>query len=377
MSQSFHFQQLDQQCMEPSQGLTQMSASASRDSFSLPTTAQLTRIFAAAIGSLMMAFFFLVLLQNLEVNAVIAAEPLLGLGGQVILVGVLLALGSILFAGVPLAVVVWRSTPSSRFLLAIPFLAVVLPLVALIFPFLRFSLFALLLAGIPLTILAWQSKPRSRLLFTIPFLTIVVPLVTLTLHERGFASLVVLFADLLLTIAVWQLTPPPRIRLRLLVPFLAIALLLVSLNLIVFLSMVVDPFIFLSPIADMINNVLSYDLPIIGNLGNLLLFSLICGTPVASTMAINSAMRQATIPDKWLRFARLPSRLVVFALVLMFLGLLFWGVYLAVFAPTVFFTLLSFLNGPWNSWLFVVVGMFVSVIVAARALSSVDSTPLC
>jgi hypothetical protein len=376
MSQSFHFQQLDQQCMEPSQGPIQLSASASNDHFSLPTTAQLTRIFSAAIGSLMMAFFFFILSQNLEVGAVIAAEPLLGLGGQVILTGVLLALGGILFAGVPIAVVVWRSTPSSRFLLAIPFLAIVLPLMALIVPFFRFGLFALLLAGIPLTIVAWRLKPRSRLFFTIPFLTIVVPLVTLALHERAFASVIVLFADLLLTIAVWRLTPPPRIRLRLLIPFLAIALLLVTLNLLVFVSTVLDPFFFMGPIADIINNVVSYDLPLIGNVGNLLLFSLICGTPIISTMAINRAIRQATIPDKWLRFARLPSRLVVFALILMFLGLLSWGFYLAVFAPELFFTLLSFLSGPWNSWLFVVIGMLVSVIAAARALSSAASTPL-
>ena len=376
MSHIFHFEQMDQQSMEPRQELVHVSASTSNSYSPLPTTAQLTRIFAAAIGSLMMAFFFLFLSQNLVVDAVITAEPLLRLGGQVILAGVLLALGSILFAGVPLAVVVWRSTPSSRFLLAVPFLAVVLPLIALIFPFLRFSLFALLLAGIPLTILAWQSKPRSRLLFTIPFLSIVVPLVTLTLDERGFASIVVLFADLLLTIAVWRLTQPPRIRLRLLIPFLAIALLLVGLNLIEFLSMILGPSIFMNPIFDIINNVISYDLPIIGNLGNLLVFSFACSTSVIRNMAINSAMRQATIPNKWLRFAQLPSRLVVFALVLMFLGLLFWGVYMAMFAPTVFFMLLSFLNGPWNSWLFLIVGMFVSVIVAARALSSVDSTPL-
>jgi hypothetical protein len=342
----------------------------------MPTTAQLTRIFSAAIGSLMMAFFFLILSESFVVDAAISVQPLLTLGGQVILVGVLLALGGILFAGIPLAVVVWHSTPSSRFLLAIPFLAIVLPLVALISPFLRLALLALLFAGIPLTIIAWRSKPRSPFLFTIPFLTIVVPLVTLVLHQPSFTSIVVLFADLLLTIAVWQLTPPPRIRLRLLVPFLAIALLLITLNIIIFLSTLVDPLFFMGPIGDLIMNVLSYDLPIIGNVGKLLLFALICGTPIVSTMAVNRAMLQATIPDKWLRFARLPSRLVVFALVLMFLGLLSWGFYMALFAPVVFLMLLSVLNGPWNSWLLILIGMLVSVIVAARALSSVDSAPL-
>jgi len=346
------------------------------DHSSLPTTAQLTKIFSASMCSLVMAFFFFALSQNWEVDAAIVMQPLLRLGEQVVLVGVLLALGGILFAGIPLVVVVWRSTPSSRFLLAIPFLAIVLPLVALISPFLRFVLFALLLAGIPLTLLAWRSRPRSPFLFTIPFLTIVVPMVTLAFQQPRFASIVVLFADILLTIAVWQSTPPPRIRFRLLVPFLAIALLLVALNLILFWTMVVDPFFFIGPIGDLIVNVLSYNLPIIGNLGNLLLFALICGMPAVSTMAINRAMRQATIPERWLRLARLPSLVVVFALILMFLGLLFWGFYLALFAPTVFITLLSFLNGPWNSWLFMLIGMLVSVSIAARALSPLHATPL-
>jgi hypothetical protein len=85
--------------------------------------------------------------------------------------------------------------------------------------------------------------------------------------------------------------------------------------------------------------------------------------------AFNSGIRQATIPDKWLRFTRLPSRLVVFALIVMFLGLLFWGIYLAIFAPALFFTLLSPLNAPWNSWLLILIGMLISVIVAARALA--------
>ena len=120
----------------------------------------------------------------------------------------------------------------------------------------------------------------------------------------------------------------------------------------------------------MISNVLSYNIPIIGNLGNVVLTVLICGIPIISTIAINSGIRQATIPDKWLRFTLLPSRLVVFALIVMFLGLLFWGIYLAVFAPALFFTLLSPVNAPWNSWLLILIGMLISVIVAARALSS-------
>ncbi len=376
MSHIFHFEQLDQQCMEPRQGLVHLSASASSDRSSLPTTAQLTRIFSAAIGSLVMAFFFFILIQSSVNDAVMVAHPLLTLGGRVILVGALLALGGVLFAGVPLAVVVWRSTPRSRFLLAIPFLALVLPLVALIPPFLRLILFAVLLAGIPLTVIAWRSRPRSRFLFTIPFLTIVVPLVTLRFHQPGFASVVVLFADLLLTVAVWQLTPAPRIRFRFLIPFLAFALLLVTLNLALFLNTLLGPFFFMSPVADVIRNILLYDLPIIGNVGNALLVVLICGMPIVSTLAINRAVRQATIPDKWLRFTWLPSRFVVFALILMFLGLLFWGFYLAIFAPALFFALFSPFNALWSSWLFILVGMFISVLTAALALSSVESASI-
>src|SRR6266699_1516103 len=134
MSHIFHFEQLDQQGMEPRQELVHASASASSDHSSLPTTAQLTRIFSAAICSLVMAFFFFILVQTSGANEVMEMGSLLTLAGQVILAGAMLALGVVLFAGVPLAVVAWRSTPSSRFLLAIPFLAIVLPLVALIPP---------------------------------------------------------------------------------------------------------------------------------------------------------------------------------------------------------------------------------------------------
>src|SRR6266849_3294064 len=132
MSHIFHFEQQDQQSMGPRQGLVQVSPSEGGEHSSLPTTAQLTKIFSAAICSLVMAFFFFILLQSSSVNEVIATESVFTLAGQVILAGAALALGVVLFAGIPLAVVAWRSTPSSRFLLAIPFLAIVLPLVALI-----------------------------------------------------------------------------------------------------------------------------------------------------------------------------------------------------------------------------------------------------
>jgi hypothetical protein len=194
--------------------------------------------------------------------------------------------------------------------------------------------------------------------------------VALILHVTRLASLIFLFGDLLLTLAVWRLTPPPRIRLRLLIPFLASALLLLTIIMNVFLGSLIGSLPFIGAIGQVINDALSYNIPIIGSLGTLLVCALICGTPIISTIAINSGIRQATIPDKWLRFTLLPSRLVVFALIVMFLGLLFWGIYLALFAPALFFTLLSPLNAPWNSWLLILIGMLISVIVAARALSS-------
>lgn len=324
MGQIFDFERLDQPSMEPRQGLVNVSAAANKDSAIVPTTAELTRIFSASIGSLAMAFFFFILSQNLMVNIVTATEPVFTLAGQVILAGSVLALGVVLFTGIPLAIVAWRSTPSSRFLLSVPFLAVLLPMVSLI----------------------------------------------LAVSGATVAALVVLYGNLSLTIAVWRLTPPPRIRLFLLIPFLATTLLLLTFLLSVLLNTLLGPFSFMGPIGGIIGNVLLYDIPIIGSLGNLLISTLICGTPIISTIAINRGMQQATIPDKWLRFARLPSRLVVFALIVMFLGLLFWGFYLAILAPGLFFTLLSPLRAPWNSWLLILIGMLISVIVAGRALSS-------
>jgi len=369
MSQIFDFERIDQQSMEPRQGLVYGSASESGWHSSLPTTAQLTRIFSAAICSLVMVFFFLILSHSSAVDEVIEMQPLFTQAGQVVLAGAALALGVVLFTGIPLAVVVWRSTPRSRFLLAIPFLAIVLPLVALIGPVLRLALPAFLVVGIPLAVVIWRSTPRSRFLLTISFLTIFLPVVALILHVTRLASLIFLFGDLLLTLAVWRLTPPPRIRLGLLIPFLASVLLLLTIIMNVFLGSLIGSLPFIGAIGQVINDALSYNILIIGSLGTLLVCALICGTPIISTIAINSGIRQATVSDKWLRFARLPSRLVVFALIVMFLGLLFWGIYLALFAPALFFTLLFPLNAPWNSWLLILIGMLISVIVAARALS--------
>lgn len=362
MNHIFHFEQLGQQSMEPRQGLVHTPASANRDPSSLPTMTQLTRIFSAAICSLVMALFFFILTQSWDINVVIQTNPFFILAGQVILVGAALVLGAILFTGIPLAVVAWQSTPRSRFHLAIPFLAIVLPMLALM----RMGSLFILLGSIPLAVLAWRSTLRYRFLLAIPLLAIVLPVFIFIFHAAWLESLVILFADLLLTIAVWRLTPPPRIHIFLLIPFLAVALLLLTFLLGPLLnSFGISFFLF-----DFISNVFSYDIPIIGNLGNLLSIVLICGMPIISTIAINRGMQEATIPDKWLRFTRIPSRLVVFALILMFLGLFFWGFYLALSAPALFFTLLSPLNAPWNSWLLLFIGMLISVIVAARALSS-------
>jgi hypothetical protein len=368
MSQIFDFEQIGQQSVEPRQGLVHGAASASGGYSLLPTTVQLTRIFSAAICSLVMAFFFFSLSQSLPISEIIATEPVFTLAGQVILTSAAFVLGVILFAGIPLALVTWQSTPRSRFLLAIPFLAIVFPLVALIHPLLNLALLLVLLAAIPLAIVTWRSMPRNRFLHLLPLFAIAALLVIPAIHVFKLASLIILLADLFLTVIVWRLTPPPRIRLGLLLPFAAVALLLVAIIFSIFLSSL-GSFAFIDFIGNVIGAVLSYSIPIIGNLSNLVLLVLLCGIPMICTIAINTAIRQATIPDKWLRFTQIPSRLVVFGVIVMFLALLFWGLYLAVFAPALFFMLLSPLTAPWNSWLLIVIGMFISVIVVARTLS--------
>src|SRR5712692_7583520 len=92
------------------------------------------------------------------------------------------------------------------------------------------------------------------------------------------------------------------------------------------------------------------------------------GIPIISIIAINRVIRQIALPDKLLRFARFLSPLVVFVLTVMFLGLLAWGVYTAVFAPELFLSFLT--NPPYPSWLITLIGMLICVIVAAQATSS-------
>jgi hypothetical protein len=57
------------------------------------------------------------------------------------------------------------------------------------------------------------------------------------------------------------------------------------------------------------------------------------GGTIVSTSAINRAIRQARIADTWLRFANHLSRLVVLGMVLMLIGVVLWGVALALAVP--------------------------------------------
>jgi len=57
------------------------------------------------------------------------------------------------------------------------------------------------------------------------------------------------------------------------------------------------------------------------------------GGTVVSTSAIIRAIRQAKIADRWLRFANHLSRLMAVGMVLMFVGVVLWGVALALAVP--------------------------------------------
>jgi len=140
----------------------------------------------------------------------------------------------------------------------------------------------------------------------------------------------------------------------------ACALPLLALILIGFATNVLPP-----SLPNVIGDALSYGLPIIGSIANVIFFY---GIPIISIIAINRVIRQIALPDKLLRFARFLSPLVVFVLTVMFLGLLAWGVYTAVFAPELFLSFLT--NPPYPSWLITLIGMLICVIVAAQATSS-------
>lgn len=172
-----------------------------------------------------------------------------------------------------------------------------------------FALVIVLLGGIPLVVSAWRSTPRSRFLLCVPLLTF------------GLAIL----------------------YLFILVPF--------------------------------VQQMTHYTL--FNNLGHTLTNFMIAlpfyGVPIISTIALNRAMRRATLPDEWLRFADMLSRLVVLGIVMMLTGVLLWGFALALFAPGWFAVLHPLLDFPWNSWLLIFLGMLIATIAALWALFSQTS----
>ncbi|HEY3991242.1 MAG TPA: hypothetical protein VGM01_00060 [Ktedonobacteraceae bacterium] len=82
--------------------------------------ARLTALFAAFIGALSMA---LTLFLQVNARVISTQAPLFSWAGNLIWVGALLGLGAVLLGGLPLVISAWRSTPRSRFLFLVPFLA--------------------------------------------------------------------------------------------------------------------------------------------------------------------------------------------------------------------------------------------------------------
>jgi hypothetical protein len=194
------------------------------------------------------------------------------------------------------------------------------------------------------------------------------PVMHLGIHPGvvAFISADIFFlASALMAAALWRAIPRLRILSTLL--FLVFGLAFLTVMFAPLLSSVLpDPL--MGALGHMVNSIFNFPIPLIGNLGIVIVLLIVCGFPVLTTLAINHAMQQAALPEKWLRFARLPLRLVAFALLVMLLGLLSWRVYLAVFAPGVLFSL-NFPPLPFNPWLITVVGMLICVVMAARAFS--------
>jgi hypothetical protein len=103
--------------------------------------------------------------------------------------------------------------------------------------------------------------------------------------------------------------------------------------------------------------------------------------PLICTTLFNRAIRQTTIADKWLRFARKLSFVMVGGMALALLGGILWGVSLLLLAPTLslaadtwftagdpWYAWSAWLDYPWYSWLPFVLGMLIAFIVAARTL---------
>jgi len=84
------------------------------------TIARLTALFAAFIGALSMA---LTLYAQVNVRIISMQAALFSWAGNLILTGALLGFGAVLLGGLPLIISAWRSTPRSRFLFLVPFLA--------------------------------------------------------------------------------------------------------------------------------------------------------------------------------------------------------------------------------------------------------------
>jgi hypothetical protein len=85
------------------------------------------------------------------------------------------------------------------------------------------------------------------------------------------------------------------------------------------------------------------------------------GGTIVSTIAINRAIRQARIADRWLRLANHLSRLVVGGMVLMFIGVVLWGVALALVVPGWFAALVPRLPFALGMLLAVVVALWASI----------------
>ena len=69
------------------------------------------------------------------------------------------------------------------------------------------------------------------------------------------------------------------------------------------------------------------------------------GGTIVSTIAINRAIRQARIANRWLRLANHLSWLVAMGMVLMFAGVVLWGFALALVAPGLLVPKLPFALG--------------------------------
>lgn len=154
----------------------------------------------------------------------------------------------------------------------------------------------------------------------------------------------VLLGGLPLVVSAWRASP--RSRFLFLVPILTSLLAMAYYLFVVFLT----PLGILGP-------------PFFSILPALLFY----GVPFVSTIAITRAIRQATIADTWLRFVTHLSRLVVVGMVLMLVGVVLWGVALALVAPGWFAVLLPSLTFPWHSWLLFALGMLLAVMVALWA----------